>query len=402
MYCSSVFVSWMCRLTRIRGDRALALAFAALFYLHAPLANASDMAVVLGDMPDPVNAGELIEYAIGFTNTGGNAANVAVTMYAPQDTAFVFSEVSAGSGWLKSTVVNGGVFGARFTKAAVSSGETASFLVRVRTSAALAEGAQISGTATVTSISGDSNSANNTDTETTGISQSADLAVDLSGAAGPLNPGSNIVYAFSLSNFGPSRADDVAVTFPVPTGTTFVSAAQTLGTLWNGVAPPVGGTGNVVFSRAVVPFQDASVFQVVVNINADAPSSISATATVASSTPENNPGDESDTVLTGVDGVPCSLTVTRPNGGQSWAVGTKQRIRWTPVGTCCQSVRVELWKDGQKVRNIRRSTPNDGSFRWNIRADRYSPGTGYRVKIRCISGSTIQDTSDGAFTLIAP
>lgn len=402
MYCSSVFVSWTYRFTRIRGDRALTLAFAALFCLHAPLAIASDMAVALGDTPDPVNAGELIEYAIGFTNTGGSSANVAVTMYAPQDTAYVFSSVVSGSGWVNSTVVNDGVFGAQFTKASVASGETASFLVRVRTSAALAAGAQITGTATATSFTGDPSPANNTDTETTTMSQSANLAVDLSGPAGPLNPGSNIVYAFSLSNFGPSGADDVTVTLPVPSGTTFVTAAPTLGTGWTAVTPPVGGTGNVVFSRAVVPFQDASVFQVVVNINADAPSSIGATATASSSTPEHNPGDESDSVVTGVDGVPCSLTVTRPNGGQTWTIGTKQRIRWSPVGTCCQNVRVELWKDGQKVRNIRRSTPNDGSFRWNIRADRYSPGTGCRVKIRCVSGSTIQDTSDGAFTLIAP
>ncbi|MCC6488178.1 MAG: DUF11 domain-containing protein [Candidatus Hydrogenedentes bacterium] len=403
MYCSkAVFKSWIEGVARSRGTRALALVFAGVFCLYAPPALASDLALAVTDSADPVNAGELIDYTLSLSNSGGAASNVAVTMYAPSDTAYVFQSVLTGSGWTGFMVENGGVFGARFLKASVAEGETASFQVKVRTSAALVTGTVVSGTATVTSNSADPNPANDTGTETTTMSQSADLSVNLTGPAGPFSPGSNIVYAFSLSNFGPSRADNVTVTFPVPFGTTFVSAAQTLGTAWNAVMPAVGGTGNVVFSRAVVPFQDASVFQVVVNTNADAPGSISATATAASSTPEDNPGDESDTVTTGVSGIPCSLAVTRPNGGQTWTIGTKQRIRWTPVGTCCQSVRVELWKDGHKVRNIKRQTPNDGAMPWRIRADRYTPGTGYRVKVRCISGSTIQDTSDGTFTLIAP
>ncbi len=63
-----------------------------------------------------------------------------------------------------------------------------------------------------------------------------------------------------------------------------------------------------------------------------------------------------------------SIAVTSPNGGETWAGGTTQTIRWTYSGTPGSRVRIELMKNGVVNRTINSSTPvgsdGIGSYRW--------------------------------------
>ncbi|MCC6488177.1 MAG: hypothetical protein IT364_11820 [Candidatus Hydrogenedentes bacterium] len=265
-------------------------------------AQQTDIAVTLSDSPDPVNAGDLLDFTISLTNTSGTAASdVAVTMYAPANTVQVFTNILSGTGWSSAIIQNAGVFGTQFTKATVGAGETASFLIRVSVLSTVLAGATINGTVIATTTTSDSNPANNTGTATTTVSQDADLAVSLSGGPDPVNAGANITYAFSLSNFGPSGAQSVSVTLPTPPGTTFLSASVTSGSGWSVSAPSPGGTGNVVFSKATVAYQEAPIFQVVVSTLLYATGTITATATATATTPDSNPGNDADSEPTAVN-----------------------------------------------------------------------------------------------------
>ncbi len=66
-----------------------------------------------------------------------------------------------------------------------------------------------------------------------------------------------------------------------------------------------------------------------------------------------------------------TVTVTSPNGGENWLVGTTNEIRW--VSTNIDSVKLEYTIDGGAVWNtIIASTPSNGLYNWNI------PNTSFR------------------------
>jgi len=92
-----------------------------------------------------------------------------------------------------------------------------------------------------------------------------------------------------------------------------------------------------------------------------------------------------------------SLTLTSPNGGESWQVGTMQPITWTntgPVG----NVKLEYSTDnGSSWTDIVSSTVNTGSYNWTISA---SPSTTCLVRISQVGGSAA-DVSDAVFTIFS-
>jgi hypothetical protein len=91
-----------------------------------------------------------------------------------------------------------------------------------------------------------------------------------------------------------------------------------------------------------------------------------------------------------------SITVTSPDGGESWAVGSAHDITWTWVGSFTD-VKIELSRDGgSNWETLIASTPNDGSWNW-------APVTGptsttCRVRI-CDTDGTPCDTSDSNFNI---
>ncbi len=68
--------------------------------------------------------------------------------------------------------------------------------------------------------------------------------------------------------------------------------------------------------------------------------------------------------------VPTSITLTSPNGGNSWAAGTLQTISWSYKGDPGSMVRIELLKGGVVNTTIAADTPigssGSGSYSWLI------------------------------------
>lgn len=104
------------------------------------------------------------------------------------------------------------------------------------------------------------------------------------------------------------------------------------------------------------------------------------------------PGDPSS--------VPATLHVEKPNGGETLTIGMKAPVRWTTTGNVGTDVSIELWQNGQKVRTLKRTTPNDGKQRVLLK-DTLPTGSGFVIKVKSVSDPTISDTSDNGFT-IAP
>jgi len=91
------------------------------------------------------------------------------------------------------------------------------------------------------------------------------------------------------------------------------------------------------------------------------------------------------------------ITVTTPNGGESWQAGTTQIISWSD--NIAENVSIELYKGGTLHSTISSSTSSDGSMDWSI-PEAMESGSDYRIKITNINEPSITDTSDAEFTII--
>jgi hypothetical protein len=93
-----------------------------------------------------------------------------------------------------------------------------------------------------------------------------------------------------------------------------------------------------------------------------------------------------------------SLTVTAPNGGESWVRGSNHAITWTSSGTVGSNVKVEVLKAGVVVQTLSTSTPNNGAFSWTISTG-LATGSDYKIRITSTSNSVYTDTSNNYFTI---
>jgi uncharacterized repeat protein (TIGR01451 family) len=128
--------------------------------------SSADLAITKTDSPDPVVTGSNLTYTI---NVGNNGAGPAV--FAKwQDTlpaGTSLQSFSTAAGWSCSTppIGSGGTITCK--KDTVADGESASFTIVTRVDCALADGALINNTATITSTTSDPNPANNSASTTT-------------------------------------------------------------------------------------------------------------------------------------------------------------------------------------------------------------------------------------------
>ncbi|HYN44927.1 MAG TPA: Ser-Thr-rich GPI-anchored membrane family protein [Candidatus Limnocylindrales bacterium] len=96
--------------------------------------------------------------------------------------------------------------------------------------------------------------------------------------------------------------------------------------------------------------------------------------------------------------IPPKITVTFPNGGENWRIGTPYLITWNYTGNPGTYVKIELLKNGLVNRTILTSTPNDKSQSWIIPATQ-APGADYKIRITSTTNLAYNDTSDGNFNI---
>ncbi|WP_257459343.1 lamin tail domain-containing protein [Archangium lipolyticum] len=95
------------------------------------------------------------------------------------------------------------------------------------------------------------------------------------------------------------------------------------------------------------------------------------------------------------DTTTASITVTSPNGGESWVGGSSRAITWTASGVT--NVKVEYTLNGSTWTPLTSSTSaSTGSYTWTVPS---SATTTARVRVSDASDSTVTDTSNAAFTI---
>jgi hypothetical protein len=97
------------------------------------------------------------------------------------------------------------------------------------------------------------------------------------------------------------------------------------------------------------------------------------------------------------------ITVTSPNGGERWPVGSVQTICWTYTGDPGASVKIDLLKGGVVNQTITSSTSvgsnGSGSYSWTVPASQQA-GSDYRIRVTSTSNNTCTDTSDSNMTIV--
>lgn len=136
----------------------------------------------------------------------------------------------------------------------------------------------------------------------------ADLAVTKSGPA-TIVAGNNVTYTVTLTNNGPSAAQNVTLADPLPAGVTFVSNTQTTGPTFTCAAP----AGSVNCTIATLAAGTTSTFSFVYQVPASTAggTTITNTASVSSSTNDLVPMNNSASASTTVSAASVDLAVTK-------------------------------------------------------------------------------------------
>jgi arylsulfatase B len=92
------------------------------------------------------------------------------------------------------------------------------------------------------------------------------------------------------------------------------------------------------------------------------------------------------------------ITVTSPNGGEVWTMGTSQTITW--VDNLAENVTLRLLKGNALSLVIHRNTASDGSFAWTIPTT-LVPGSDYKLRVVSKTNASLRDDSDASFTIEA-
>jgi len=91
-----------------------------------------------------------------------------------------------------------------------------------------------------------------------------------------------------------------------------------------------------------------------------------------------------------------TITVTDPNGGETFEAGESTTVTWTSV--VGGNVRIDLMENTTVKLQISTGTGNDGSHPWTIPTN-VAPGTQYRIRVTSTANGGVTDSSNGNFTI---
>ena len=252
-----------------------------------------DLAVGMTAAPSPVIVQSNLTYTISVTNFGPDTAHsVALDQVLPAGAGFVSASSSQGSAGL-----SGGLVTANLGTMGI--GGTATITVVVtNTMTGIA-----SSTVTVGSADTDVNLANNTASFAVQVDPpDADLSIGVLGDQNPVLLGGVLTYTISVTNSGPTDAQNVMVTNTLPLNVSIVSVNSSIG---SSASVP----GKVVTSLGTL--SDGSKATITVQVRALVANPITITSVVGSSTTDPIPNNNTATLTTAVaPAADLSLTMT--------------------------------------------------------------------------------------------
>ncbi len=269
----------------------------------------ADLALATAATPSAVLAGNDITYTQTVTNNGP-ASSVGASFTEATPTNTTYQSVLAPAGWTCTTPAVGATGNVTCNDtASLASGTSADIVVVVNVAPSIAAGT-ITATSTVTATTSDPNSANNTTTVSTPLTDACDLGVTNSGTPNPVAAGGNITYTQIITNSGPSNCSTGMFSEGTPVNTTFVSVA---------VVNAGGGTWScpnsapVACTSASVPPNSTGTITAIYKVGAlvAAGTIITDTATVTTTTRDTNGANNSAiSNISVASGTQADLSVT--------------------------------------------------------------------------------------------
>ncbi len=183
---------------------------------NTPVGRAADLEIAKTSA-GPFVAGTTVLFDLEISNAGpSDATNVVVQDNLPEGTIFNAGLSSSGCSLSGTTVT--------CNLAALAAGDTASFTIAVDLPETLADGTDLTNSASVEADELDPTPENNTDEVDFTVEREADLAIVKSVTPGNVAAGGDLTYVIDVTNNGPSEATGVTVTDTLPAGVTLVSA----------------------------------------------------------------------------------------------------------------------------------------------------------------------------------
>lgn len=272
--------------------------------------NETDLSITKTDSPDPVSAGEQLNYTLTATNNGPNVAD-AVTVVDTLPAGVTFVSASAGC------THDAGVVTCSVGQ--LLTGQSVPLSIQVRVPPGFlgsASSATLTNVATIAAANqSDSNPGNNTATATTTVQARADLAVTkVCKPDNPAEAGEDGFCDIHVDNLGPSDAVGVTLTDVVTSATPF-SVISTTVTPSGTCAPPSSGpttSFTTVCDLGTEPAGGRSTIRIVISVEDEA--QVNDVATVESTTPDpDTTNNQAEGRIDFVGSADLSLTKTGPD-----------------------------------------------------------------------------------------
>ena len=222
-------------------------------------------------------------------------------------------------------------------------------------------------------------------------SSKSDLVIqNLSASPSSGSAGSSTTVSFTIYNQGNGTANSSTTNIRINSSSSGVSTSDTLLTSISTSSISSGGTSYV-------------------NQSVTIPSSFSAgTYYIWGWADVNNTANQSDTsndktkTSFTISGGSPTITVTSPNGAETWQAGSTKTISWNYTGSPGSYVKIELLKNDSTNTTITSSASiggsGSGSYNWTIPSSQ-AAGSDYKVKVTSTSNSSYYDYSDNNFTI---
>lgn len=261
--------------------------------VETPLLGLADLSITKLGSPKPVRPNDLLTYTLVLSNAGpSEAEEVTLTDELPDGLENGEFSTDGGASWQS--------WNSPYTIGALPPGATVTVLLRGIVSPSARE--LLVNTASVDSPTPDPDPGNNTATDDTPVEHSADLSVKKSGSPNPVETGEELTYTISVSNAGPSDAQDVTVTDTVPAGLQNAQYSLSGGSSWE----PWPGSA----SLGTVAAGDTVTLLLRGTVDTNTAGTLANTVAVASSTPDPDPGNNEATEIVAVNSA-ADLSVTK-------------------------------------------------------------------------------------------